>query len=74
MSPSLEARLAGSWKSDERPIDWTDFDHQTIICALDYFHTGHYDPEQAATRSGSHMEQDNAVKGFDVAGNQPSEF
>jgi hypothetical protein len=74
MSPAWDSRLDGSWKTDERYIDWSDFDHQTIICALNYFYTGYYDPEKAGIESQSCIEKNDAAEELHVAGNVEGEF
>lgn len=68
MSTAWNSRLGGSWKADERHIDWSVFDHHTIECALNYFYTGHYDPEKAGVELQSRIEQNNAAEETDVAG------
>ncbi|KAE8397485.1 hypothetical protein BDV37DRAFT_276893 [Aspergillus pseudonomiae] len=41
---ALNARVSGPWMENgaSGPIDWTDFDEQTIECVLSYFYTQDY--------------------------------
>lgn len=43
-SSALSARVNGPWKGNgaSEPIDWTDFDEQTVECVLSYLYTGDY--------------------------------
>jgi hypothetical protein len=36
------SRLEGSWKHDDRDIDWTEFDDLTIRCVLSFIYSGDY--------------------------------
>ncbi|GLB09929.1 hypothetical protein AtubIFM57258_005861 [Aspergillus tubingensis] len=41
---ALSARIEGPWRQhgDESPIDWSDFDEQTVECVLSYLYTQDY--------------------------------
>ena len=43
-SSALRAWVNGPWKENgaSGPIDWTDFDEQTVECVLRYLYTGDY--------------------------------
>lgn len=43
-SSVLEARMTWRWKinNEYKPLDWSDFDEQTVECVLSYFYTRDY--------------------------------
>lgn len=43
-SSALNARMSKPWNNggENRPIDWTDFDEQTVECVLSYLYTQDY--------------------------------
>lgn len=59
-SPVLKARVTDRWIKDESsgPIDWTDFDEDTVECALSYLYIEDYDV-RGQTVFGEQLQEDN---------------
>jgi hypothetical protein len=58
-------RLEGFWKHDDRDIDWTEFDHETIKCALSFHYTGDYDPGSYRPVTSSSVQEETKTLGYD---------
>lgn len=58
----MNARINGPWKENgaDGPIDWTDFDEETVECVLSYFYVQDYsvpssEPEQLSVYQSSEV-------------------
>ncbi|GKZ32509.1 hypothetical protein AbraIFM66950_001978 [Aspergillus brasiliensis] len=62
---ALKARIDGPWKQngDDSPIDWSDFDEQTVECVLSYLYTQDY-----YVRQSGHVPDDSREEGDDSKG------
>ncbi|OJJ78080.1 hypothetical protein ASPBRDRAFT_50878 [Aspergillus brasiliensis CBS 101740] len=60
---ALKARIDGPWKQNgaDSPIDWSDFDEQTVECVLSYLYTQDY-----YVRQSGHVPDDSCKKGDDT--------
>jgi hypothetical protein len=53
-----KSRLEGSWKHDDRDMDWTEFDHRTIKCVLSFVYTGDYDLDSTKIVTSSCIQEE----------------